>query len=180
MDGQIKSKLGLLHLYIGDGKGKTTAAVGLCVRAAGAGLRTVLFQFLKGQNSGELASLAQLGIPVHRTDEVKKFIPYMEPQELDACKKSHNACFALAKQALAGGEYDLIAMDEVLDAVATGMVDEQELLAALKGRAANTEVVLTGRGPCDELRALADYISDVQAVKHPYTKGVAARYGIEY
>ena len=174
------SKLGLLHLYIGDGKGKTTAAVGLCVRAKGAGLRPVLFQFLKGQSTCELVSLEKLGIPVFRTEDVKKFIPYMTPEELSSCKESHNSCFALAKQALQSGEYDLIAMDEVLDAVGTGMVEERALLEALRARAPHTEVVLTGRGPCDELREMADYISDVHAVKHPYTKGITARYGIEY
>ena len=175
-----RNELGLIHLYIGNGKGKTTAAVGLCVRAKGAGLHPVLIQFLKGQDSCELTSLAKLEIPVHRTEEVKKFIPYMTPEELEACRKSHSECFAFAKHALQSGEYDLVAMDEVLDAVGTGMVEEAELLKALKARHSGVEVVLTGRDPCEELRELADYISEIQPVKHPYTKGVQARRGVEF
>lgn len=171
---------GLLHLYLGDGKGKTTAAVGLLTRAQGAGLRPLLVQFLKGRQSSELVSMKKLGVPVCRAAQTEQFLFQMDAQELAACKQEYASCFAQAKQALLCGDYDVVVLDEVLDAAAAGLVEEQELLEALRKRPPHVEVVLTGRQACAELCNMADYISEIYAVKHPYQKGMAAREGIEY
>lgn len=171
---------GLLHLYLGEGKGKTTAAVGLVTRAQGAGLRPLLVQFLKGRQSGELASMQKLGVPVCRVAQTEQFLFQMDAEELAACKREYASCFAQAKEALLCGDYDVVVLDEVLDATTAGLVDEQELLETLRQRPPHVEVVLTGRQACGELRDMADYISEICAVKHPYQKGIAARQGIEY
>lgn len=170
---------GLIHLVIGDGKGKTTAALGLLARAQGAGLRPLLVQFLKGRDTAELASLKKLGIPYFRTDAVKKFIFEMDEQERASCLLSHKACFDRAREAVLSLRYDIVVLDEILDAVNTGMVPEPLLLELLAQRGA-AELVLTGRDPSASLQELADYITEVQAIRHPYQRGFPARRGIDY
>lgn len=176
----MNEKKGLIHLYIGSGKGKTTAAAGLCVRMRGTGRQVLFAQFLKGQPSAEVEPLRRLGIQVERTDPVKKFIKSMNEEEYSECCRSCRALFERAERALQSGEYGLVALDEVLDAVGHGIIGEEELLQALESRSPATEAVLTGRNPGQKLCELADYISDMQAVKHPYQKGITARAGIEY
>lgn len=171
---------GLVHLYIGGGKGKTTAAVGLAVRMAGTGGRVLFLQFLKGADTGELTGLEQLGIQVLRTGKVKKFVSKMTLAEREDCHTQCEQCFAAACEALTSGSWDLVVLDEVLDAVNCGMVDQTALVSAVSSRSETTEVVITGRNPCDELVELADYISEMQCIKHPYQRGIVARRGIEY
>ena len=170
-------KTGLLHLYTGDGKGKTTAAVGLACRAAGAGMRVLFVQFLKGRDTGELASLAKLGVCVLRT-EVKKFSPEMDARERAVCREEQGRCFAQARAAFA--DYDLVVLDEAFGAVSTGMLDAGELLACVRRRPSGTELVLTGRGAPQAFVDCADYVTEMRGVKHPYTRGVQARRGIEF
>lgn len=176
----MNEKRGLIHLYIGSGKGKTTAAIGLCVRMHGTGRRVLFAQFLKGQPSAEVEPLRRLGIQVERTDPVKKFIKSMDEEEYGACCRSCRALFERARDALQSGEYGLVVLDEVLDTAGHGIIGEEELCQALMDRSPDTEVVLTGRNPGQRLCELADYISDMQAIKHPYQKGITAREGIEY
>lgn len=171
---------GLLHLYIGDGKGKTTASIGLCVRAQGAGKRVLFTQFLKGRDTAELEPLRRLGIEVRRTDPVKKFFSAMDERERGECYRSCRELFSLAADALREGYYGLVVLDEVLDAVNAGILTEAELCHALTARAQAVEAVCTGRSPGESICAAADYISEIQALRHPYTRGVAARPGIEY
>jgi cob(I)alamin adenosyltransferase len=168
---------GLVHIYTGEGKGKTTAALGLAVRAKGAGLRVLVVQFLKGRDTGELASLKKLDIPVIRT-EVKKFIPYMTAQEKEACQNEQETCLSRARKEAPG--FDLVVLDEIFGALFMHMVTLEDVLALVKDRPRGTELVLTGRDAPAELLALADYVSDIRAVKHPYDAGVAARRGIEF
>lgn len=176
----METTKGLLHLYIGSGKGKTTAAVGLAARMAGTGKGVLFVQFLKGRPTGELASLAALGVVLRRTGDVKKFIPQMTPAERERCAEQCRECLGLARQALREGEYGLVVLDEALDAANRGMIDPKELLKAVVERHPSTEIVLTGRDPAPELVELADYISEIRCVKHPYEKGISARQGVEY
>lgn len=170
-------KTGLVHIYTGNGKGKTTASMGLAVRAAGAGLRVLVSQFLKGRDTGELASLKALHIPVLRTD-VKKFIPYMDEQEKAECRAQQQECFHKVSEQAAS--YDLIVMDEVIGAAAMGMLDSAELLDFVRTKPSSTELVLTGRDAPQELIDCADYVSEIRCIRHPYEKGVHARKGIEF
>lgn len=171
---------GLLHLYMGNGKGKTTAAVGLCVRCIGAGKRVFFAQFLKGRPTAELDPLRRLGVEIRRTDPVLKFVRDMNERERADCEASCRGLFSDARAKMKSGEYGLIVLDEALDAVNLGFVGEEELCAALTERAAQTEAVLTGRSPGAVLLEAADYISEIGCLRHPYQRGIAARRGIEY
>ena len=171
---------GLVHLDTGDGKGKTTAAVGLLVRAAGAGKRGLFCQFLKGQDTAELESLKRLGVDVLRTDEVKQFFPFMKEEEKKACVKSHNMCYNKGKDLLLSGKYDMVVLDEVTHAAALRLIPLDDLVETIRNRPSGVEVVLTGRDAPEELCKIADYLSDIRCLRHPYEKGIPARRGIEY
>jgi cob(I)alamin adenosyltransferase len=171
---------GLIHLYVGNGKGKTTAAVGLAVRAAGAGRRVLIAQFLKGRDTAELEPLKQLGIKIIRTEQTKKFVFQMNETERAAAAEDCERCLAHVESGLRAGAYDLIVMDEVVDAVNVGLVDVRRLILLLKTRGETVEMVLTGRNPDPGLEELADYYTEMRAVRHPYDRGVQSRRGIEY
>lgn len=175
-----KKATGLIHIYTGNGKGKTTCSIGLLVRACGSGMRCLFCQFLKGRDTGELKALRELGVEILRTEEVKKFVPYMNETEKKECVKSHEVCYNKMKQLLESGEYDLVVLDEVMAACKYGLVKQKDLIQLLHSRPAGVEVVLTGRDAPEELIELADYVSEIQMVKHPYTRGIHARRGIEY
>ena len=168
---------GLVHFYTGDGKGKTTAAIGLAVRAAGAGRKVVFAQFMKGMDTSELAPLKTLGVQVVRKGTVTKFVPYMTEDERALCAAQQAETLAEARRLVP--EDGVLVLDEIASAVTTGMVPAEDVLALLKP--AGTEVVMTGRQPPQALLDKADYISEMRCVRHPYdTKGVGARKGIEY
>lgn len=169
---------GRVHIYTGDGKGKTTAAVGLAVRAAGAGMRVLLVQFLKGRETAELAPLRQLGVEIVRSDDVTKFIPDMTPAEREICRAAQQRCLAAARDGME--THDMLILDEAFGAAATGMIDAGRLETLVRGKPSRLELVLTGRDAPPELIALADYVSEIRCVRHPYDKGVKARRGIEF
>ncbi len=171
---------GLVHLYVGDGKGKTTAAIGLAVRALGAGKKVLMLQFLKGQQSSELEPLRRLGIEIKRTEDIKKFVFQMDAKELAQATESCKACIDALRAALSEDGYDLVVLDEVVDAVNCNLVDTAELLSLIKNRPTGVEIVMTGRNPSDEIVDAADYLTVMTALKHPYQQGVQSRKGIEY
>lgn len=170
---------GLVHMYTGDGKGKTTAAIGLAVRAAGAGRRVLFAQFMKGMDTSELAPLKELGVRVVRKGTVTQFVPYMTEADRALCAAQQTQTLDEARRL--APEYDVVVLDEIASAVTTGMVALEGVLGLLAGRAGGTEVVMTGRQPPQALLDAADYITEMRCVRHPYdTKGVGARKGIEY
>lgn len=169
---------GLCHIYTGDGKGKTTAAVGLAVRAAGSGLKVFFVQFLKGRPTGEIRPLELLGIETVRSEGVVKFIPEMTPEEKAACVKAQQGCWEAAREA--AGSCDLLILDEVIAAATMGMITIGELCEFIINRPEGLELVLTGRDAPPELLELADYITEMHAVRHPFENGADARRGIEY
>lgn len=170
-------KKGLVHIYTGDGKGKTTAALGLAVRARGAGMRVLVAQFLKGRDTAELAPLRTLGVKLLRT-HTDKFVPYMDTAERAACRQEQQTCLDRVRET--AGDFDLVVLDEIFGAVATGMVEPAALTDFVRGKPPALELVLTGRDAPAELIALADYVSDIRCVRHPYDNGVSARRGIEF
>ncbi len=169
----------MLHIYCGDGKGKTTCSMGLAVRAAGHGRKVVVAQFLKGGNSGERAVLEQLStvtcIPV---PETIKFVFAMNEQEKADTRAQMTAAFEQAVQA--AQDDDLLVLDELCSAISTGMVPLETVLAFLDSRPTNLEVVITGRDPAPALQERADYITEMRKVRHPFDKGVNAREGVEW
>ncbi len=171
---------GLIHIYCGDGKGKTTAAVGLAVRCAGRGNKVLLVQFLKSRDSGELYSLANLpDIEVMRGKESKKFTFQMNEEEKHALLIEHNKMFEQVLAKIKNGGYSLLILDEVIGALNAKVFEMPKLIEFLRHKPENLEVVLTGRNPAPELVEIADYVSEMRKVKHPMDKGIMAREGIE-
>lgn len=175
-------KQGLTQIYTGDGKGKTTCAMGLCMRAAGNGLTVRVFQFCKNSPSGELKPLCALpGVTLARADtDIKKFVWDMTPEEKTAWCESQQALFDQACEAACDKDVDLVVMDEILGAMHAGAIDESHVAYLITHKNKGTELVLTGRDAPAKLVELADYVTEMRAVKHPYEKGVHARKGIEY
>ena len=171
---------GLIHIYCGDGKGKTTAAVGLAVRCAGRGNKVLLVQFLKSRDSGELYSLAKLpDIEVMRGKESKKFTFQMNEEEKHALLIEHNKMFEQVLTKIKNGGYSLLILDEVIGALNAKVFEMPKLIEFLRHKPENLEVVLTGRNPAPELVEIADYVSEMRKIKHPMDKGIMAREGIE-
>lgn len=171
---------GLIHIYCGDGKGKTTAAVGLAVRCAGRGNKVLLVQFLKSRDSGELYSLAKLpDIEVMRGKESKKFTFQMNEEEKHALLIEHNKMFEQVLAKIKNGGYSLLILDEVIGALNAKVFEMPKLIEFLRHKPENLEVVLTGRNPAPEIVKIADYVSEMRKVKHPMDKGIMAREGIE-
>lgn len=170
-------KQGYFQIYTGDGKGKTTAALGLCLRAAGAGLRVYIAQFMKKGGYSELASLkrfedciviAQFGTGRFVRDAPEDADITMAEQGLDA-----------AAEALASGEYNLVVLDEACVAAAKGLITVDALLKLAEDRRPGVEIVMTGRGADPRLTDSADLVTEMKMVKHYFNKGVPARAGIE-
>lgn len=169
---------GLVHIYTGDGKGKTTAGVGLAVRARGAGCRVGFFQFMKGRPTSEIAMLETLGIHVARGTDKAKFVFQMAEEEKSDYRREQSALLRLA--AAEAGDYDLMVLDELASAISTEMVSAADAAAFLDGKPVGLEVVITGRDPAEELLDRAQYISEIRCVRHPYEQGISARRGIEF
>lgn len=171
---------GLIHLYCGDGKGKTTAAMGLAIRAAGHGKKVLILQFLKGRPTGELKSLAQIeGIQVLRGKEGMAFSFQMTPEERIQTKALHEDHLHLAMHRAQLGECEVLILDEVMGAVSTGLLEESLVTGFLQAKPPQLEVVLTGRNPPPQWVELADYVTEMKKIKHPYERGIPARDGIE-
>lgn len=171
---------GCIHLYCGDGKGKTTASVGLSVRAAGAGKRVLFSQFSKDGSSSEIGVLRGIpGIAVEVCPVAHGFYRSMnEAQRLQAQADYSQLLERVLTQAREG--VNLLVLDEIISTCNHGLVSEAVLLDFLDHRPEGLEVVLTGRDPSQELVRRADYLTEMQKRKHPYDQGVIARKGIEY
>lgn len=176
--------MGQIHIYCGDGKGKTTAAVGLAVRMAGAGGRSVLVRFLKNDESGEVDSLKQIrGITVIPCLKTFGFTWQMTKEEKAEAAAFYQELFGMGVKEslkLAAKEKTLIVLDEVCAAVNSGLLKKEPVLSFLDELPENLEAVLTGREPLAEFVERADYISEIRKVRHPFDRGIAARKGIEY
>ena len=167
----------MIHLYCGNGKGKTTAAMGLALRAAGRGERVVIAQFLKGADSGERYALAKLlQVELLPLPEQVKFTFQMDEQErLEASRR----CRALLDEARERAkDCFLLVLDEACAAVNSGLLPLEELLDCLDNL--TCEIVLTGRDPAPQLLERADYITQMEPLRHPYQRGITARKGIEW
>ncbi|MCM1314780.1 MAG: cob(I)yrinic acid a,c-diamide adenosyltransferase [Prevotella sp.] len=165
----------ILHIYHGNGKGKTTAAVGLAIRAAGAGLNVMFMQFLKNGNSSENEILKQIkNINICCCDVCNKFTFRMNDTEKKFVTEKHNDMINRAFRSYA----DIIILDEFLDAYNKNMIDRK--ISGNMILSDQREIILTGRNPAEIFLEKADYISEINAIRHPYEKGITARKGIEY
>ncbi|BCA79015.1 coB (I)alamin adenosyltransferase [Desulfuromonas sp. AOP6] len=165
-------------IFTGDGKGKSTAAFGMAVRAFGHGQRVLIIQFLKqDQSVGELAGLKQLGIGVKQVG--RGFVPRPDHSAYEEHRQAAREGFSLACEALNSGEHDLIILDEICGAIAKGLLKEDEVVNALEA-APPVNIVLTGRGATERLIASADTVSEIHPIKHALAEGVTARKGVEF
>jgi cob(I)alamin adenosyltransferase len=176
---KTKQELGRLQIYTGNGKGKTTAALGLAFRASGHGLKILIGQFMKdtGYYGEEIAARSIHNI-TWKTFGRHDFVNLAKPEEID--KKLALKGWAVAKTALHSGEYDMIILDEANVALACHLIPLEEMLEALQNRVPHTEVILTGRYAPKELLEIADLITEMTEIRHPYEKQLEARQGIEY
>ena len=169
----------MLHIYCGEGKGKTTCSMGLAVRAAGHGRKVVVAQFLKCGNSGERTVLEQLpNVTLLPVPEITKFVFAMTEEEKAQTRTQMGEI--LTRAIAESRDADLLVLDELNGAISTGMVTLEDVLAFLDSRPEGLEVVITGRDPAPELRQRADYITEMTKVKHPFDKGLNARKGVEW
>jgi cob(I)alamin adenosyltransferase len=168
---------GYVQVYTGNGKGKTTAAIGLAVRAAGAGLRVYFCQFLKGQDCSEIASLDKFKDSIEvRQFGNESFIAGI-PSESDVQLALNG--FEEALKAVMSGTYDLVVLDEINYAIYLNMIKLQTVVQLIKNKPANVEIVLTGRNAAKEILENADLVSEIKEIRHYFKKGVLARKGIE-
>jgi cob(I)alamin adenosyltransferase len=188
-----KLERGLIHVYTGDGKGKTTAALGLALRAAGCGLCTYVCQFLKGQEYGELEAVRWLaaGAPDGSQRPPITIERFGRPTFVHVSADGSNtadeedvrlarAGLDAARRAMAGGRYDLVVLDEINVALYFRLLTVQEVLEVIDNKPEGLELVLTGRRVPDEILARADYVTEMREVRHPYQQGIKARKGIEF
>ena len=183
--------MGCIHIYCGDGKGKTTAAVGLAVRMAGSGGRAVVARFLKNDGSGEVSALARIPgitvIPCRKTfgftwqmtkEQKAEAAEYYRELFKEAFREAEGAVGELREAE--GAPAVLLVLDEVCGAVGSGLLPEEDVLSFLDRRPEKLEVVLTGREPRDSFLCRADYVTEMKKLAHPFDRGMAARKGIEY
>ena len=185
-----KLKQGLIQVYTGDGKGKTTAALGLALRAVGRGLRVCFIQFMKGDiELGERTAAKRLApeMEVHwfcaptwgDPSKVPPGTPWWQLPPSDEDRDQAQEGIAFARRALTGGEYDLVIVDEVFPALSHELISLDQLLSLICSKPPQVELVLTGRGAPEEVIRVADLVTEMKPVKHPYEKGISARAGIE-
>jgi cob(I)alamin adenosyltransferase len=171
-----------IHLYYGDGKGKTTAALGLAVRAAGWGKKVVVVQFLKYWKTGELSSLEKLPNVTVISSKCAggKFFNEMSEEEKTEAKARHDEDLVKAIRLYKSGECELLVLDEAVEAYQLGLLDAEMFESLLHDTPEALELVLTGHKPVKSIIEQADYVTEMKKHKHPYDKGVVARKGIEF
>ena len=167
---------GLIIVHTGDGKGKTTAAIGLAIRAFGARLKVLILQFIKGnRRSGELEALKILGV------EVKQLgLGFITKENFSEQKKSAQSAIELAQKEILSGAWDLIILDEINYAAKFGLLNAEEILELIKIRPPQMHLVFTGRDALPELIDAADLVTEMKLIKHPFKQGIAAQSGIEF
>ena len=169
---------GLIHVYTGNGKGKTTASLGLALRALGRGYRVYIIQFMKGRNFGELISFKKFKNLTIEQFGSGKFINKANLKESDI--KLAQGGLAKARKIMKEGKYKLFILDEINCAIEWKLIKINDIIDLIKNKPQKLELVLTGRYAHPKVKALADYLTIMKEGKHPYKKGVQARKGIEF
>jgi cob(I)alamin adenosyltransferase len=170
---------GLVQVYTGNGKGKTSAAFGLALRAAGRGLKVYVIQFIKGGfDYGEMYVIDKVPNITLKAFGRGKFVTAKPPDREDV--KLAEEALQFARKVVESGECDVVILDEVNVALSLGLIRLGDVLTLIKARPAHVELVLTGRSVPEEVVQIADLVTEMKEVKHPYSKGLPARKGIEY
>lgn len=174
---------GLIQIYTGGGKGKTTAAVGQAIRAKGRGYRTIMVYWLKEQDSsGEMKILKKLGVETFfwGSEYGKNLLTHTPVKNIEKINISSGRFLEKIKNQVKKENCDLLIMDEVNVAVDHNLLEEEQLINFLKNKPPSLEVILTGRRASQRIMAIAHLITEMRKVKHPYNCGIKIRKGIEY
>jgi len=170
---------GLVQVYTGDGKGKTTAALGLTLRIAGHGGKVAFIQFMKGWDFyGEIAGLSLLAGVRHERTGTPDYVYRGQEQPVDVQEAERG--LMLAGECIASGEYDLVVLDEINVAVDYGLVHVDAVVGAVKTRPSHVEVLMTGRSAPKEFLDMADLVTEMKEIRHPYNRGLASRRGSDF
>jgi len=169
---------GLIQVYTGDGKGKTTAALGLALRAAGRNMKVLIVQFMKKWDYGELHSVELIPNIILVTFGTKDFVHKGKAKKIDY--EEAEKAFSFGAKGMQSGDYDMIIFDELNMALYYELLDLKEVIQKIKGKPDNVEIVITGRRAPQEIIEIADLVTEMKEIKHPYKKGVEARKGIEH
>ena len=177
-----KLKNGFVQVYTGDGKGKTTAAVGLAVRAAGDGYKVIMVQFLKGGPTGELnsAKLLQPNFVIRRFEKPRGFFRTLNQEEKLELKKEIEEAYEFCISTLKEQGCDILILDEVMGALSNNLISNEQIEYLILLKPDNMELILTGRNAPQSIIDKADLVTEMKQVKHYFEKGVCARKGIEY
>lgn len=167
---------GLVHVYTGEGKGKTTAGMGLLLRALGRGLTVKVIQLFK-RDTGEQFFFENSGVKYFQFKPIHPFFKNYNKKEIDEIKKEFLEFWEQATEKL---NYDVVLIDEIGPGLAWGMIDDSIILNIIENKPESTELILTGRDMPLSIMEKADYVSEINKIKHPYDKGIEARKGIEY
>lgn len=175
---------GLLMIHTGDGKGKTTAALGLALRAFGQGLRVLILQFIKNRKDcGEWNAIKLLEKIPHAPGKIEieqRGLGFIDRKNFDEHKKLAQETLKLAEEKILSGDWDLIILDEINYAVKFALISEEELFALIKKRPPNVHLLLTGRNAPQKIVETADLVTEMKLIKHPFQQGVKAQFGIEF
>lgn len=177
----MKLRQGLVQVYTGDGKGKTTAALGQGLRSCGRGLKVYMVQFLKGGDTGELHSVEKLHplFQIFRFEKKRGFFWTLSEQEKKELVEDINNGFEFVKRVVSGNECDILIIDELLGVLGNKLLETDKVVELLKSKPATMEIIITGRNVPDEILEIADLVTEMREVKHYFRSGVPAREGIE-
>jgi cob(I)alamin adenosyltransferase len=173
-----RGQKGLVIVNTGNGKGKTTAALGVLFRAWGRGMRVCMLQFIKAttSNYGETKAAKRLGIEMIAMGDGFTWLS----EDIEKDKATARKCWELCQQKIVSGEYDIVILDEMTYTLSYGWLDVNEVIAVLKQRPAGMHIIITGRNAVPELVEYADLVTEMNEIKHPYTQGIKAQKGIEF
>jgi cob(I)alamin adenosyltransferase len=171
-----KNNRGLVHVYTGNGKGKTTAAIGLAVRAAGRNLKVAFVQFIKGVQTGERIFMENY----KAFDIVQLNAGNYRSKSQEQLRNEAQKTLSYAEKVITGDEYDMVILDEICVALHENLISVQQVLDLLDKKPQRLELVLTGRNAPQELIERADLVTEMHMIKHPYNEGIVARQGIEF
>lgn len=177
----MKLQTGLIHIYTGDGKGKTTAAIGQGLRASGNDLSVYMVQFLKSSNTGELRALEKIeNFSIFRFERPRGFFWTLSDEEKAELQEDIDKAMEFISSVITNSDCDVLILDEIMGAISNNLVRSEELASLLKSKPEAMEIILTGRNAPESLIEISDYVSVITPLKHPFEAGIPARKGIEY
>lgn len=178
----MKLEKGLIQIYTGNGKGKTTAAIGQGIRAYGNGLKVTMLQFLKGGHTGELKTIEELGdnFKIYRFESKKDFFWNLDDEQKEVLRKEIKEGYNFILERIKKNDTDLLIIDEVMGVLKNKLLTEEEVLYIMENKPENMEIIMTGRDVPEKIKGKADLITEMKMIKHYFEKGVPSRKGIEY